>query len=629
MGEKCKKMQFAEERRKFHHANNLDHAVIAFQVNSIRVKCNIDIFAFSLSRFSLLLHASMSMLSLALEPELPVGTRIRTYHVSTPPTRCAALYNPPSNTPPQKTYCESQSLLVTIGERETDQEVAIFAIEAQIYTTKDLTTVFISKADSTGYAPRQQDTRFKESLLQSVTRTFVSWIIRYRHRKDRKLVLSLFARAQDQYLFPGSVDNDTKHVLTDRQLVRWWCRTLDKITRDYPDQDTLEEGPVLDPDRTIAARAHLLVPGHDHFETKRFLPPDTQINVKAGYWYTTSPLWRISPYPTGPPRCQVPHFPDDPKARFLAELDDEIADVPSSSSQLKPHDSPKKRGGGQWKSARTLEQFWELMAFRSECSSGRLVGFMWVIFTPKELLGVVKQDDNITSPTSSPLKRKAPATRIQDSPTPSKRQKIIPKKPTKLTGPIIPRVPRLKPGAAGYLSEPKLWESKYFTVPSHARGVLLIEQKAYDRVHDLLLKLDFSDINASRASTRKWIEETAIIAGRRRDYSWGIEIQGRMPVPVKDDIPKPQSLDGAVDKLAAPNILTAKKKPKPVSQPAGSMTGAATNSTTGDGTAAVPLTCCQDPRSHKRSHEQLDKGSAASNGVNLLGAGLVRKKAKT
>lgn len=578
----------------------------------------------------------MSLLFLELRDGLPEGTTIKTYHVSTPPTRCAALYNPPSNTPPQTTYCESQSLLVTFQyepNRDTNQEVAIFAIEAQIYTTKDLTTVFITKADSTGYAPERKGPKTNESLIQSITRTFVSWIVRHRHRNDRKLVLSLFARAQDQYLFPGSIENKKKHVLSDRQLVRWWCRTLDIVIREYPDELGLEEGDVLNPDDTIAARAHLLVPGHDHPETRRFLPPDVEVNEDGGYWHTTSPLRHISPYPTGPPRCQVPHFPDDPKSRFLAELDDEIADAPSSTSQPKQHESPKKRGGGQWKSAKTLEQFWELMAFRSECSSGRLVGFIWIIFMPKDLPDMDNHDTN-AAPVPSPLERKAPASRDDPSPNPSKKQKTAPTKNTKLTGPIMPRVPRLKPGADGYLRAPKLWESKYFHVPEVARGMLQIEQKAYDRVHDLLLKLDFADINVSCSSTKKWIEETAIIAGRKSD--WGIEVQGRMPVPVEDSsTSKPQSLGGSVDRPAAPNILTAKKKPKLGSQPADepqigkTMTGAATNTTIEDGSVHVPVSSSQNSCSSKRPSEQSGDGSAAPSGVNLLGAGLVRRKAKT
>src|SRR5208282_769802 len=69
-----------------------------------------------------------------------------------------------------------------------------------------------------------------------------------------------------------------------------------------------------------------------------------------------------------PPRCLVPRFPDDPKSRFLDELDGEL-----SISQGKAVD-------GEWRSVKTLDQFWEMMAFRQECSAGRLVGFIWIVF---------------------------------------------------------------------------------------------------------------------------------------------------------------------------------------------------------------------------------------------------------
>jgi len=71
-----------------------------------------------------------------------------------------------------------------------------------------------------------------------------------------------------------------------------------------------------------------------------------------------------------PPRCLIPHFPDDPKSRFLDELDDEM-----SRSQAK--------ASGEWKTVKSLDVFWEMMAFRQECSAGRMVGFIWVVFTPE------------------------------------------------------------------------------------------------------------------------------------------------------------------------------------------------------------------------------------------------------
>ncbi|GJC93019.1 H3 K56 histone acetylation protein KAT11 [Colletotrichum higginsianum] len=73
-----------------------------------------------------------------------------------------------------------------------------------------------------------------------------------------------------------------------------------------------------------------------------------------------------------PARCLIPRFPDDPKSRFRDELDEETG----KSKQLKTT--------GQWKSVKSLDTFWEMMAYRQECSSGRLTGFIWVVFDTQE-----------------------------------------------------------------------------------------------------------------------------------------------------------------------------------------------------------------------------------------------------
>jgi hypothetical protein len=60
----------------------------------------------------------------------------------------------------------------------------------------------------------------------------------------------------------------------------------------------------------------------------------------------------------------IPVFPDDPKARFLADL--------KTEGQL---------------ATTTVKQFWELMEFRQECSSGRLVGFLSVSVKGEKVSG--------------------------------------------------------------------------------------------------------------------------------------------------------------------------------------------------------------------------------------------------
>lgn len=174
------------------------------------------------------------------------------------------------------------------------------------------------------------------------------------------MILSLFARSQNQYLFPGSIENSGKHVLDDRKLIKWWCRVLDPLLQDC--------GPSSGHDSSVSSDAYLIVPGCDRFETKAFFPPINPSHPKVR-WSNVYPQDMIAPEASAPPRCLIPRFPDDPKARFLDELDSEIC----GADRLKT---------GKWRSVQSIDQFWEMMSYRQECSAGRLVGFIWVVFTP-------------------------------------------------------------------------------------------------------------------------------------------------------------------------------------------------------------------------------------------------------
>jgi regulator of Ty1 transposition protein 109 len=174
-----------------------------------------------------------------LAEQLPKNVPITFYHYSTPPSKSSALFSAPPHGKSERTYCESHTLAASIVPKdaaasELPEELLILAIEVLIYTTRNLTTIFVSKADSTGYISELQLPRAQSaSPLKAICGTFVSWLARERQREGKKLVVSLFARAQDQYLFPASIENKNKHVLDDRGLVKWWCRVLDPIIWEY------------------------------------------------------------------------------------------------------------------------------------------------------------------------------------------------------------------------------------------------------------------------------------------------------------------------------------------------------------------------------------------------------------
>ena len=85
--------------------------------------------------------------------------------------------------------------------------------------------------------------------------------------------------------------------------------------------------------------------------------------------------------PDVPVRCLIPRLPDDPKTRFVIDLDNEVID--SDSQEVVSN---------QWKSVKALDQFWDMMAFRQECSAGRLVGFLWLVVDDDQ-----DQGDNSTA----------------------------------------------------------------------------------------------------------------------------------------------------------------------------------------------------------------------------------------
>jgi regulator of Ty1 transposition protein 109 len=537
----------------------------------------------------------------AIAQSLRTGIDLTYYHISTPPTPCEAIYAAPLRRRQDRTYSESHSLLVTTKTALHDGqagEVAIYAIELILYTTSHLSTLFVSKADSSGYASTITSSRGSASILRSLTSTFIAWLVSHRHRPDRRLVLSLFARAQGQYLFPGSVENGKKHVLDDRQLVKWWCKTLDPVARKYG-LDITHENDASE----IRTRAYLIVPGHDSHETAAFFPPSSRVDASGRkLWLADHPLRIISHHSQAPPRCLIPQFPDDPKARFLSELDEEIPDAAlSQQSQMNTSTSPTKKGAGVWRSVKTLETFWEMMAYRQECSSGRLVGFIWVVFTPSSLHGSdlgESQDTTMTQKSSflrdespSPLKRKAQSHTL---PPPAKKKKV-----TRLTGPILPRAPRIKPTTGSCSSsccnDTAPETTKYYHSPHSSRGTLVLAQKDYDRVHEILLRLDFSSLPLSCTSTKKWISESAVVA--RREGMWGVEVNGLKTDDVRET--GTSRIDGAV------NVLAVKRKAE--TEPATSMLNSGLV--------------------RKKPKVVTDAGVDAPI-VNVIGAGLVRKKPK-
>ena len=468
-------------------------------------------------------------LRLSVALPLPLGASLKIYHVSTPPTSSAGIFAAKPGGEEDATFCESHFLTISIPSSEGSELLAL-AVEVLIYTTSTLTTIFISKADTTGYLyldkiPNERD------ISKIILKEFVQHVLDVRLRGRQKVLLSLFARAQDQYLFPGSIDNNRKRVLPDRELLRWWCRVLDPVLRSSPE-----------------ATAHVLVAGGQMIDTKRYVYPPSEADDPSDKprWSWSYPTQLIAPDPSAPTQCLLPRFPDDPKTRFQEELNEQVA----------KH--------GRWTSPSTLEEFWAMMSYRRECYEGRSVGFLWMVFPAADRTSLVNGDRQAEDSMAS--KSSAEATPL---PTPARSHSQL-----KFTNgihssaisgadaaplatimptasfPILPSVratsdyeasstiskmmspPPSSPSAPATTAPTFTEGQKFYDAaeteavpwPEESRGELIVSEEQYQSLVDHLLQLDFSDQAESHESTKSWISKAAELASAAS--SWGAEIQG-------------------------------------------------------------------------------------------------------
>jgi regulator of Ty1 transposition protein 109 len=243
--------------------------------------------------------------------------KYRVHYLLSPPSKHASLYL--SQQPPKITQKSTKSLSNTTCQHHllllSHESKFIYAIEVLIYRTQTTQIIYISKADTTGYAP--------SSITRPVTTAFLQYLVAYAGGGT----IQLFARSQPQYIFPFSATNGRKHILDDTQLIKWWLRVLSPLN----------------------GKGKVYIPGVDKYKIQSYYP-------SASKWECAPPGLQSEGDMGVLARDVVPVFPDDPKARFLHDL----------------------KGDGQL-STTTLGQFWELMEHRQECSSGRLVGFISMV----------------------------------------------------------------------------------------------------------------------------------------------------------------------------------------------------------------------------------------------------------
>ncbi|KAK6333741.1 hypothetical protein TWF730_003924 [Orbilia blumenaviensis] len=478
-----------------------------------------------------------SPLAVALSGLLPLGFNI--HHISHPPTRCDPLYAAPHGQKPLSTRLIRHFLAVSSVATST----IVYAIEVHIYTTKSSTTIFVSKADSTGFFPKPASPVPKGSAspIRATTTAFLEYLITEYNRPGIPTHLTLFARAQDQYLFPNSVNNKSKHVLSDIQLIRWWARVFDPLTRSISALEQLSEPP----------KSYLLVPGLEASDLRNVIPSKEWIH---GHPYS---------HPSKPVRECIPQFEDDPKARFLNELEEE-----------------------GWKGCRNMKDFWELMSFRQECSVGKSVGFLSLIFKSgrpvagdeereAEALGEMQSSSQDSQPstmsTGSPdsKKRRSPNPDSGAS-TPKRRKVKLPKDIQSASTHTIASLLR-NPTTREYITRRSIslsrrsssFSSLDQTNDQYGRKGKLLSQKDYDRLMNSLLDSDFQGKKCARESSELWIKmagKEELPEGARDQEALVLPSEPRVQVNLLTTIRKRKSeeeLGGVVT-----NILTPRKKSK-------------------------------------------------------------------
>lgn len=370
-------------------------------------------------------------------------------------------------------YVEQVFMTASYAEEGADgQERLTYALECFLYTLpkQRAAVLYVSKLDSSGWGPRLAPRHLQPFLTQqsrdasssaaaplqastSITRVITEAFLRHfacldhwaaddRLPRVEHLSLHILARAQGAYLFPSSNENATKHILTDGQLIKWWRSVVSSVVARAKDNH-------------LDARPFYIIPGYDRLESHQLLPllsgdsewvyghPFSRKGAGLSENETLPPLPLAGPTFGGPSvgngltavpllsanhiATLLPHFPDDPKSRFIAELArdahehasafpakrraDGVSQEARRSTPLRrsatpstPPPSSSRRAGSrsgtsspspvkltssQRQSMRerlaldqvSADEFWARMAFRQECCSGNAVGVFVALFT--------------------------------------------------------------------------------------------------------------------------------------------------------------------------------------------------------------------------------------------------------
>ncbi|EPY50286.1 RTT109 family histone lysine acetyltransferase [Schizosaccharomyces cryophilus OY26] len=267
------------------------------------------------------------------------GKSLAVYYLQSEAEKCHNLYGKSSRSKDIK--FASHLFLVK------ENDVFVFGMECIVYKKSNKRTIFVAKVDSSGLGTQAASS---SALAASAIETVIN--AQY-EEGAAEVEVTLFAISQSQYLFPESSENGHKHVLSDAGLLHWWVKCLEMVRKDYyPAEEQCSEATVNRNSEDVSAEkkkhmAYMFVPGL----------PSLRSYLPNSFWKQGTALQE------GKAIEMIPRYPDDPKARYLYEIQDQRSEM-------------------------SVAEFWDTLSFRQECCSGKLVGF-YSLSLPKHTVEAV------------------------------------------------------------------------------------------------------------------------------------------------------------------------------------------------------------------------------------------------
>jgi hypothetical protein len=354
----------------------------------------------------------------------------------------------------------SSSISVKVNS-STSETVAASAAEPTSETAAQMSSLKISPLPNKETEPNS--TPSTNTTETTTTPPGTDDLIERYHVK--KTSIYVFARAQPQYLFRDSAKNLGKHVLSDRDLVRWWKNMIASTYGTKPngidngntatDSQPLSEEKPQEINIPTDICGWWLIPG---IGSER-----EALRVIQSSHSTSSLAWTYGhPHKGSREMAQslIPQFPDDPKSRMM-------------QSAMSNHGKVD------------IDTFWELAAIGEESGSGKITGYFRV---DEQVSDEQKTEDTKKLETEKSLE----GTENPSEETEETKQKKKVKKNA--------RMDTLQLGAKVADEFKKVVSDLSIHALSDKRGTT----SDFTKVINKLLDLDFSDPNVAIESTRRW-----------------------------------------------------------------------------------------------------------------------------